>query len=434
MMDSILKTVRIKRANTDWWINEKAVVGSNGKTYIAYITDTGEIHIKEIDAKCSRAESRDARICRLNSDYSDEHNAPSVCIFEDGRIMVAYTGHNVSSVRYRITEKPYDIHSFGKEISLPYDGRVSYVQLFENTRAGELWLFCRMNSVNWQFRYSRDYGKSWSEARTFLHSEDGGLFYMNIRRQDVVNKDDVDEQYFFALYGHPLVSRDHTIRSGIFKSDGRLVSTDGNKEFFSLYEKEGLIDLNALDTVYSSPDKTTVRLLEVSPTVPLRVGFAAFSIGEDRQPTNEPATYYSATFDNGKWRISKPICEAGEFLAEGVTDGSQTYLGGMAYYFGVGDAGLFMGNGRSFTDRMYIARFDGEYRVLESYISSDNGRNYEYESTLRRIPKEADVKIWRPTVPMYAQDNLPVYWHEGLYTAYSGGWHSDAVMLIEYDD
>ena len=31
---------RIKRANTDWWINEKAVVGKNGKTYIAYFNDT----------------------------------------------------------------------------------------------------------------------------------------------------------------------------------------------------------------------------------------------------------------------------------------------------------------------------------------------------------------------------------------------------------
>ena len=34
---------RIKRANTDWWINEKAIVGMNSKTYIAYMTDMGEL-------------------------------------------------------------------------------------------------------------------------------------------------------------------------------------------------------------------------------------------------------------------------------------------------------------------------------------------------------------------------------------------------------
>ncbi|MBQ8311364.1 MAG: hypothetical protein IJX80_10180 [Clostridia bacterium] len=45
---------RIKRANTDWWINEKSMVGKNGMTYVAYYNDIGEIHVKEIDAKCSR--------------------------------------------------------------------------------------------------------------------------------------------------------------------------------------------------------------------------------------------------------------------------------------------------------------------------------------------------------------------------------------------
>ncbi len=38
---------RIKRANTDWWIHEEAVVGANGKTYIAYFNDIGKIHVKE---------------------------------------------------------------------------------------------------------------------------------------------------------------------------------------------------------------------------------------------------------------------------------------------------------------------------------------------------------------------------------------------------
>ena len=46
---------KIKRANTDWWINSKAVVADNGKTYIGYYTDMGEIHIKEMDAKEEQA-------------------------------------------------------------------------------------------------------------------------------------------------------------------------------------------------------------------------------------------------------------------------------------------------------------------------------------------------------------------------------------------
>ena len=87
---------KIKRGNTDWWINEKAIVGDNGKTYIVYYTDMGQIHIKELDNQCSKAPSRDFCLCRLNGAYADEHNSPSVCIFQDGRIMVAYTSHAVS--------------------------------------------------------------------------------------------------------------------------------------------------------------------------------------------------------------------------------------------------------------------------------------------------------------------------------------------------
>ena len=74
---------KIKRANTDWWINEKAIVAANGKTYIAYYTDMGEIHVKEIDAKCSRALSRDVRLCTLNQNYADEHNAPALLNYKE---------------------------------------------------------------------------------------------------------------------------------------------------------------------------------------------------------------------------------------------------------------------------------------------------------------------------------------------------------------
>ena len=116
-------------------------------------------------------------------------------------------------------------------------------------------------------------------------------------------------------------------------------------------------------------------------------------------------------------------------------DGAQTYLGGMAYYYGVGAGGLHWRTiVETETDRLFIARFDGKDRVLEVYQSKDDGKTYALEETIRRIPGEKDMKIWRPIVPIHAQDNMPVYWHEGTYRCHTGGWHSDAVMLVEYDD
>ena len=427
------KEIQIKRANTDWWIHEKAVVGENGKTYIAYCTDMGEIHIKELDAKCSKAPSRDFCLCRLNCNYADEHNAPSLLILSSGRLMVAYTGHGEThSVKYRVSERPYDISSFGEEKTLPYRNHVTYAQLSENTAKKEIWLFTRVNGTTWEFRTSSDEGERFGEPSVFLVSRAGGLFYFDVRRLLVPTEHGVTEQWFFALYGHPLLSADHTIRSGYFDADGFLHKMNGEKTSINLYHGDRIC-LADLDTVYTAPEGTTVRLLAVSPTLPYRIGLAPFT-----PDMPESAYYLSATFKNGVWCLSAPIAEAGEFLsAPGVYDGSQTYLGGMAYYYGVGEAGLHPKHPNRYinTNRIYIARFDGTNACLESYISADEGASYTLEQVIRRIPREERaVKIWRPTVPLYAQDNLPVYWHEGIYSAHTGGWHANAVMLVDYDD
>ena len=135
MKSETKKLLKIKRANTEWWVNDRSVVGDNGMTYIAYMNDMGEIHLKELDAKCSKTPSRDVRLTKLNFNYADEHNAPCVCILESGKILVGYTGHATGGqFRYRITERPYDIFSFGKEKTICFSGSVTYAQLFENTK------------------------------------------------------------------------------------------------------------------------------------------------------------------------------------------------------------------------------------------------------------------------------------------------------------
>ena len=152
---------KIKRANTEWWIHERAIVGDNGLTYIAYMNDMGEVHIKELDAKCSKTPSRDFRLCKLNCNYADEHNTPGLCILNSGRILVAYTGHAANgTLRYRITKNPYDIFSFGEERTIAFDGTVTYAQVSENSARGEIWIFCRVNKVNWEFVRSADEGET----------------------------------------------------------------------------------------------------------------------------------------------------------------------------------------------------------------------------------------------------------------------------------
>jgi hypothetical protein len=230
----------------------------------------------------------------------------------------------------------------------------------------------------------------------------------------------------------PSVSRNHT---ELMLPEFGVATTAGERTAFNLFEGDGLIDVDRLDTVYASPEGTTVRLLEVSATMPLRIGFAPFVADNKDAPSPEKAFYRAATFREGKWELSEPICSAGEFLGKNIPDGSATYLGGMAFYYGAADAALGWRECiTTDTNRVYIARFDGKDRVVESYQSTDYGKTYHLEQVLRRIPGDKEIKAWRPTVPIHAQDNMPVYWHEGRYVGHTGGWHSDIVTYIEYDD
>ena len=430
---------KIKRANTDWWINEKAIVADNGKTYIVYCTDVGEVHIREMDNLFKAVSGKDCCLTRLNCNYSDEHNSPSLCILSDGNMIVSYAGHNSEgALRYRITERPYDIFSFGEEKSLVYGGSVTYAQMFEMKTLGEIWLFTRVNGVTWQMCKSTDGGYSFTEPNKFIHSDKGGLYYANFRKQTVpaansndgmgkVGAKDVVERLFFAIYGHPIGSKDHTIRAGFVNLDGCITDMSGNK-LISITDGE-LLDIESLPAVYASPEGETVRLLAVSPTEPCRVGLATFTYEKDKE-----AVYRVASFRNGAWMLSEPIVGSGEFLTKGIYDGSQTYVGGFEFYYGVGDAGLHpTWITPNTTDRIFTARMkqDGRY-VIESYLTTNHGKIYELEEIIRNVPE--GLKAWRPTVPVHAQDNMPVYWHEGTYTAHTGGWHSDVVMYVEYDE
>ena len=405
-------------------------------TYIAYFNDIGEIQVKAFDAKCSRTPSQNVCLCRLNGSYADEHNSPSICLMSSGNIIVAYTAHAATqTLKYRVTSRPYDIMSFGPEKTLYFDHSVTYAQLFENTKRHELWLFTRVRGVTWEFRCSNDEGETWSEPRTFLESHSGGLFYFSVRKQLLVGDDGgIREQWFFALYGHPFNQTDHTIRAGIFDDEGRLHRMNGKDSGLSLFGTgvRKLIALDELDTVYASPEGTTVRLLEVAPTLPYRIGLATFTMD---QP--ETITYFIASWRQDGFALSAPICKGGDFLSPPQQkDGSSSYVGGMACYYGVGAAGFGpKDRGETInTDRVFIARSDADAWLLESYVSSDRGQNYLHEQTIRRLKSEEHMKLWRPVVPIHAQDNMPVYWHEGVYTAHTGGWHCDAVMMVEYDD
>lgn len=76
--------------------------------------------------------------------------------------------------------------------------------------------------------------------------------------------------------------------------------------------------------------------MEVSPTLPFRIGLCTFKLNDVSS-----AVYRIASYTDGEWILSAPIAKAGAFLAPEQLDGSQTYVGGMALYYVAGEAGIY---------------------------------------------------------------------------------------------
>lgn len=81
------------------------------------------------------------------------------------------------------------------------------------------------------------------------------------------------------VWTSPYFEGTYNQKRGIFNSKGKYLKTDGTVSDFDLYQEDSrqILQLDDMDIVYASPEGTTVRLLDVSATVPLRVDLRRLS-------------------------------------------------------------------------------------------------------------------------------------------------------------
>ena len=139
-----------------YWVNEKRnnVVPwgrGNGWVYLSFAEvlenlpenypgkdELEKLFVKAVEGlvKYQAQSGRWRQVLTMEASYEETSCTAIFCMaLENGKIIVMYTGHAAMPVlRYRITEKPYDIYSFGSEHTLEYDGDITYAQIFENTK------------------------------------------------------------------------------------------------------------------------------------------------------------------------------------------------------------------------------------------------------------------------------------------------------------
>lgn len=160
-----------------WWVYPLSVY-ENYTTYFGTINNVGMVHLNSFD-HVSRKFDR----VEVYQTETDDHNAPTVNILKDGRIAVIYARHGKEKqVRFRITEKPYDIHTLGAEKTLETPTVISYIQSYVDDN-GRIHIFTRRQASGWLYLRTDDEGQSWAINRRFTWIGEGRteLFYMKIK-------------------------------------------------------------------------------------------------------------------------------------------------------------------------------------------------------------------------------------------------------------
>lgn len=150
-----------------WWVYPLAVHFNRirNRMYFGFTNADGYIGVASYDMETGET----VKTMLRKSSQIDEHNAAAVYVYEDGTILCAYSGHQEDNyIRVRVSVVPESIEQFGKTTCILSSGGTAYAQLifYDN----KLYLFYRVDTKNWAYRYTPDKGKSWSNEVILITS------------------------------------------------------------------------------------------------------------------------------------------------------------------------------------------------------------------------------------------------------------------------
>lgn len=272
-----------------WWVYPIALRynGIRSKTYIGYTDSVGFQGVISIDNKTGHI---DRKVLRLG--HIDDHNAASVSVLDDGRILCVLADHNFTNVNHvYISKKPESILEFEEEkkLALPtgYSG-TSYAQVFKC--GGKWWMFWRnlkvandVTSFYWGLRTSSD-GIAWNDATIFLT---GGevQYYLLARPYD-------DTKIKFYMTSNPSLSETDIRLGFIDTGTGNILNADNKTVVGNIESLASPINFDVFSIIINKGSYKQ-RLFDVGIGTDLSVLFCKLHGGT--------YTTYYARYDNGEW-------------------------------------------------------------------------------------------------------------------------------------
>ena len=138
--------------------------GAHDRTYIGYVTSTGDIDVVSQDAGTAVL----AHTTLHAAFQADDHAAPGLIVLPDRRIAVFYSAHNGLRIYYRISTQREDITTFGPELSMPANtapGAYTYANPIYLSAEHRLYLFFRSATYLPAMTWTTDF-LHWSPAVT----------------------------------------------------------------------------------------------------------------------------------------------------------------------------------------------------------------------------------------------------------------------------
>lgn len=384
------------------WIQKPAAihfVKRFDRTYIAWVTSDGKIQIRYFDNAnngFSPIYTVDDLYPHFKIEAKDDHNAPSLLILPDGRILVFYVVHDVNNAFFmKESQHAEDISSWTDRKNMqdpstqePYN--YPQAKILDN---GEIAVFYRVGNYydsREYFKVSKDNGISWSKATKLIDFGEKGIYAFVTSRGNQI---------------HIAWSKAQT--GSVPKSNVYyLYSPDAGITWLSRNNKRQVlpIDEKAADIVFNSTDKPAFVWDIVVDS--FYNPYIVYSY------QNDPHHEYDFSRWNGK-----------EWVTNKITNSKELY-----------DSNNFFSGGIVIDPQNVYNVYLSKQRVhleLEKWVSKDLGKSWDMD---KKITENSEEDNFRPQVVENYSPNLSLVWSRGIYEGLVRGHWSGFQQVSIYSN
>jgi hypothetical protein len=375
-----------------WFQDPRAVYyeGEKKQTYTGWINSKGKVQVASYNH-----ETGDTNVKTISPpDFTqiDDHNNPTALVREDGRVLVAFSGHFYGPMRVLVSTNPEDISSFGPEAN--FGNNVTYANPYQ---IGDSTVMFYRDGVTWHptINVSDDGGVNWGTPSELI-TRNGSQKRPYVK----YTQDSKGGIHMTFTTGHPRQEPENKIYYAYFK-DNKFYKADGTllKDFAT----DGPLDIDAgeVETIYdASYGKGWTWDIALDSEEHPVILYAAF-------PDNLNHHYYYASWDGTKW-ITNHIVNSGKWFPqtpEGGNEPEPNYSGGMV---------LDPEN----PSIVYLSKqVNGVFEIYK-YVTSDRGATWDTTAITKSTPSNM-INV-RPVIPRgHKPGSFDVMWLRGTYVTYS---------------